>query len=173
MNASPARDWSVGVKSCSGLADKHLRAEGQVAGRARQSGPEPSLPRCSELAREVWASSPDDRIDGMDVVNLAPNLIRVKFVAKLSSKQGAEMQAILADVVVSMSEFKRNPAAVLREANKRPVAVLNHNKAAFYMVEPELFQVLMEELADRELLSTVRARLADKSKAIEVDIDDL
>jgi len=83
------------------------------------------------------------------------------------------MQAILADVVVSMSEFKRNPAAVLREANKRPVAVLNHNKAAFYMVEPELFQVLMEELADRELLSTVRARLADKSKAIEVDIDDL
>jgi len=83
------------------------------------------------------------------------------------------MQAILADVVVSMSEFKKNPAAVLREANKRPVAVLNHNKAAFYMVEPELFEVLMEELADRELMAKVRTRLADKSKAIEVDIDSL
>ena len=83
------------------------------------------------------------------------------------------MQAILADIAVSMSEFKKNPAAVLREANKRPVAVLNHNKAAFYMIEPELFEVLMEELADRELMAKVRARLADKSKAVEVDIDEL
>ncbi|MBV8034988.1 type II toxin-antitoxin system Phd/YefM family antitoxin [Roseateles sp.] len=83
------------------------------------------------------------------------------------------MQAILADVAVSMPEFKKNPAAVLREANKRPVAVLNHSKAAFYMVEPELFEVLMQEMADRELMAKVRARLADKSKAIEVDLDGL
>ena len=83
------------------------------------------------------------------------------------------MQTILADVAVSMSEFKKNPAAVLREANQRPVAVLNHNKAAFYMVEPELFAAMMEELADRELLSKVRARLADKSKAVEVNLEEL
>jgi antitoxin StbD len=83
------------------------------------------------------------------------------------------MQAILADLAVSMSEFKKNPAAVLREANKRPVAVLNHNKTAFYMVEPELFEALLDELADRELLDKVRARLADRTKAVEVDIDEL
>ena len=83
------------------------------------------------------------------------------------------MQTILADVAVSMSELKKNPAAVLREANQRPVAVLNHNKAAFYMVEPELFAAMMEELADRELLSKVRARLADKSKAVEVSLEEL
>ena len=83
------------------------------------------------------------------------------------------MQTILADLAVSMSEFKKNPAAVLREANQRPVAVLNHNKAAFYMVEPELFAAMMEELADRELLSKVRARLADKSKAVEVSLEEL
>jgi len=83
------------------------------------------------------------------------------------------MQTILADVTVSMSEFKKNPAAVLREARQRPVAVLSHNKAAFYMVEPELFQALMDELADRELLDKVRARLADKHKAVEVDLDEL
>lgn len=83
------------------------------------------------------------------------------------------MEAILADVAVSMSEFKKNPAAVLREANKRPVAVLNHNKAAFYMLEPELFEALLDELADRDLLHKARARLARKSEAIEVDFDDL
>jgi antitoxin StbD len=72
-----------------------------------------------------------------------------------------------------MSEFKKNPAAVLRQAKQRPVAVLNHNKATFYVVEPELFEVLLEELADRELMHKVCARLADRSKAVAVDFDDL
>ena len=83
------------------------------------------------------------------------------------------METILADVAVSMSEFKKNPAAVLRGANNRPVAVLNHNRAAFYMVEPPLFEALMEELADKELQRKVLRRMADKSKAIEVDLASL
>ncbi|HJS05397.1 MAG TPA: type II toxin-antitoxin system Phd/YefM family antitoxin [Variovorax sp.] len=83
------------------------------------------------------------------------------------------MESILADVAVSMSEFKKNPAAVLREANHRPVAVLNHNRAAFYMIEPRLFEAMMDELADQELYRRALSRLADKSRAVEVDIDDL
>lgn len=83
------------------------------------------------------------------------------------------MDAILAEVSVSISEFKKNPAAVLREAKHRPVAVLNHNRPAFYMVEPRLFEALMDELADQELYRKAASRLADKSRAIEVVIDDL
>lgn len=83
------------------------------------------------------------------------------------------METILADVVVSMSEFKKNPAAVLRESNNRPVAVLNHNRAAFYMVEPRLFEAMMEEIADQELYHKAISRLAEKSRAVEVDIDEL
>ena len=83
------------------------------------------------------------------------------------------MQTILADLAVSMSEFKKNPAAVLREANNRPVAVLDHNKAAFYMIEPALFEAMMEEIADQDLYQKVLARMADKVKAIEVDLDAL
>ena len=49
------------------------------------------------------------------------------------------METLMTQQTVSMSEFKRNPASVLRSANRRPVAVLSHNKAAFYMVEPALF----------------------------------
>ena len=73
-----------------------------------------------------------------------------------------------------MSEFKKNPAAVLlREANHRPVAVLNHNRAAFCMIEPRLFEAMMDELADQDLYRKALSRLADKSRAVEVDIDDL
>jgi len=81
------------------------------------------------------------------------------------------MQAILSNLTISMSEFKKNPAAVLRDAKRRPVAVLNHNKAAFYMIEPVLFEAMLEELADQKLSRTVLARMAERANAIEVDID--
>jgi antitoxin StbD len=57
------------------------------------------------------------------------------------------VESIFATITVSMSDFKKNPAAVLRQAAGRPVAVLNHNKAAFYMVEPDLFRQMSEKLA--------------------------
>ena len=83
------------------------------------------------------------------------------------------MQTLLADATVSMSEFKKNPAAVLRQAGNRPVAVLNHNKPAFYMLEPILMAAILEELADHDLYRKVRARMTDNLPAVEVDIDDL
>jgi antitoxin StbD len=81
------------------------------------------------------------------------------------------METIYADVTISMSEFKKNPAAVLRDAKSRPVAVLNHNKAAFYVVEPALFEAMLDELADQDLHRTVLARMGELANAIEVDID--
>jgi antitoxin StbD len=83
------------------------------------------------------------------------------------------MEAIFADFSVSMSEFKKNPAQVLRTAGEKPVAVLNHNRPAFYMVTPKLFEALVEELADRELVTIARQRLMRKASAIEVDIDQI
>lgn len=81
------------------------------------------------------------------------------------------MDTIYANRSISMSKFKRNPAQVLREAGDHPVAVLNHNRPAFYLVTPSLFAALVEELADRDLLELARRRLADKDAAVEVDID--
>ena len=61
----------------------------------------------------------------------------------------------------------------MRAAKRRPVAVLNHNRAAFYMLEPQLFEALLEELADQDLLRKVTQRLADADKAVEVRLDEL
>jgi antitoxin StbD len=83
------------------------------------------------------------------------------------------VDAIYADFSVSMSEFKKNPAQVLRTAGEKPVAVLNHNRPAFYMVTPKLFEALVDELADRDLVELARQRLARKAEAIEVDLDQL
>jgi len=83
------------------------------------------------------------------------------------------MDTIYADYSISMSEFKKNPAQVLRSAGEKPVAVLNHNRPAFYMVTPKLFEALVEKLIDLDLVELVRQRLAYKDMAIEVDIDKI
>lgn len=87
------------------------------------------------------------------------------------------MDVIYADCTVSMSEFKKNPAQVLRTAGEKPVAVLNHNRPAFYMLTPKLYEALIEEfvdkVADRDLVELVRQRLARRDTAIEVDIDQI
>lgn len=81
------------------------------------------------------------------------------------------MDTIYADLSISMSEFKKNPAQVLRSAGEKPVAVLNHNKPAFYMVTPKIFEVFVEALIDRDLTEIVRHRLLQKDQAVEADID--
>lgn len=83
------------------------------------------------------------------------------------------MQAVLTNLAVSMSELKKNPAKVVRDAGGEPVAVLNHNKPAFYMIDPAMYEEIMEKLADIELLPLLTERLARKGEAIEVDIDEL
>ena len=85
------------------------------------------------------------------------------------------METLLAELTVSMSDFKKNPAKILREAKAQPVAVLNHNKAAFYMVDPVLFEALIDEVEDAQLMPMLRARIASaaKGKYSEVDVDSV
>ena len=83
------------------------------------------------------------------------------------------MDTIYADLSISMSEFKKNPAQVLRTAGEQPVAVLSHNRPVFYMVTPRIFDALVEELVDRDLGELVRRRLKQKDAAVEVDIDTI
>lgn len=85
------------------------------------------------------------------------------------------MQTLLSELTISMSDFKKNPAKVLREANAQPVAVLNHNKPAFYMVDPLLFEALIDEVEDAQLLPMLKARIASAAKGrfTEVDVDNI
>lgn len=79
----------------------------------------------------------------------------------------------LTAVTVSMSEFRKNPMQCLVRQTNRPVAVLNHNRPAFYMVEPHFFEAMLEELADQDLYRKAASRLTERARAIEVDIDNL
>ncbi len=83
------------------------------------------------------------------------------------------MRQILADCSASISELKKNPTALLNEADGSAIAILNHNKPAAYLVPAETYEWLMDVVDDYELAKVVEDRRADLSKAIEVNLDDL
>ncbi len=79
----------------------------------------------------------------------------------------------MADCSASISELKKNPTALLNEANGSAIAILNHNKPAAYLVPAETYEFLMDMLDDYELAKLVESRRRELSEAVEVDIDDL
>lgn len=81
------------------------------------------------------------------------------------------IRPILADNSTSISELKKNPMAVVEQADGFPVAVLNRNQPAFYCVPAQAYELLMDKLEDMELAQLVEQR-RDQPE-IEVDIDDL
>ncbi|OWQ86268.1 antitoxin [Roseateles aquatilis] len=83
------------------------------------------------------------------------------------------MEAKDHELTVSLSEFKRQTNAVLEAANHRPIAVLRGGKPAFYVMDPLLFEAIMDDLADQDVYKKTIERLAEKSTLIEVDLDDL
>ena len=83
------------------------------------------------------------------------------------------MESILSDLSVSMTEFKKNPNVALRESGGQAVAVLSHNKPAFYMVPPDRYEAMLEEIDDLQLVRVVKERLKQKDRAIEVTLDEL
>jgi len=83
------------------------------------------------------------------------------------------MRQVLADYSASISELKKNPTALLNEADGSAIAILNHNTPAAYLVPAETYELLMDMLDDYELTKLVESRRGDLSAAVEVDIDDL
>jgi len=83
------------------------------------------------------------------------------------------MDAILASLSTSISKFKANPGAALKEAGKQPFAVLVNNKPSFYVIEPELYEAISEILFDMQMEPILKKRLARLDQAISVDIKDL
>lgn len=83
------------------------------------------------------------------------------------------MRQVLASCSASISELKKNPTALLNEADGEAIAILNHNKPAAYLVPAETYEFLMEMIDDIELGKIVAERRADLSQAIEICLDDL
>lgn len=81
------------------------------------------------------------------------------------------MELLYTNASVSISELKKNPTAVIEEADGFPVAVLNHNKPAAYLVPAVAFEAMMEKLDDIDLAKLVEERAHERT--VKVDPNEL
>jgi antitoxin StbD len=80
---------------------------------------------------------------------------------------------ILADRCVSISELKKNPAAIIAAAREQQVAILNRNKPVAYVISPEVWEYLCDLVEDMHDAEIVRERLAEGGEQIEVTLEEL
>ena len=83
------------------------------------------------------------------------------------------MKSVLANCSASISELKRNPSALIEQADGEPIAILNHNKPTAYLIPAETYEELLDSIEDYQLGIIVKERQNEKISAIAVDIDEL
>ncbi len=81
------------------------------------------------------------------------------------------MENILANYSVSISELKKSPSAILNDAGDEAVAVLNHNIPSAYLVPSKTYEKLLEIVDAYLLEQTIKERLSEDVKTVEVSID--
>jgi antitoxin StbD len=85
----------------------------------------------------------------------------------------AAMKSVLSTCSASIAELRHDPVALLSAAGGAPVAILNHDELAAYLVPAATYEWLMERLDDAELEEIVRERQSQLGDAVEVDLDEL
>ena len=61
------------------------------------------------------------------------------------------MQRVLAERVISISELAKNAGTIVREAQDRPIEVIEKNQIKAYLVSAELFETMLVRLGDFNL----------------------
>jgi antitoxin StbD len=79
----------------------------------------------------------------------------------------------LANCSASISELKKNPSAIIEQAEGEPIAILNHNKPTAYLIPAQTYEALMDKIEDYQLGLIIRDRQHEKISAVEVTLDEL
>lgn len=83
------------------------------------------------------------------------------------------MQPILSNYTASITELKKSPSELLKNAGDEAIAILNHNIPSAYLVPAKTYEKLMDLLDDYILAKDVRNRLNENFTPVEVSLNDL
>ena len=83
------------------------------------------------------------------------------------------MQTIQANFTASISELKKSPAHILKQAKGNVVAILNHTVPSAYLVPSAVYEKMIEIIDDYHLSKAVDIALASDEKPIKVSLDEL
>ena len=81
------------------------------------------------------------------------------------------IQSIFAKSTISISDLRKNISSIIQDAGDAPVAVLNHNKPAAYILSAKAYEALLERLDDANLTELAKKRM--NGKRVKVNLSDL
>jgi antitoxin StbD len=80
---------------------------------------------------------------------------------------------IYAEYAVSITKLKKNPQALIDNAQGEAIALLNRNKPTAYIIPAETYEKLLDIAEDIELGQIIEDRRGEKDTAVEVHLDEL
>jgi antitoxin StbD len=80
---------------------------------------------------------------------------------------------LLATSAIGVTQLKRNPSAAIREAGDTPVAILQHNTPAAYLISAARYEAMLDVLDDVALRPLILDRQRELSQAQVQEIDEL
>lgn len=83
------------------------------------------------------------------------------------------VRPLLATSAIGVTQLKRNPSAAIREAGDTPIAILQHNTPAAYLISAARYEAMLDVLDDVALRPLVLDRQRELSQALAQDIDEL
>lgn len=81
------------------------------------------------------------------------------------------MDYLSAKSSVSITDLKKNPSAIIEEAEGAPVVILNHNRPSAYIIPADTFEAMLEKMDDLTIAEIIRTR--KKEKTVKVSLDEL
>lgn len=81
------------------------------------------------------------------------------------------MDTLYTNKTASVTELKRNFADIIKQAEDCPVAILNHNRPAAYLLPEAHYERLMDYIEDLEDQKLVQERI--NGPFVEVTLDEL
>ncbi len=76
-----------------------------------------------------------------------------------------------APYITNISNLRKNPTKIIRDAHGEMIAIMNHGDIISYLISPEMVEEFLEAKADKETLE--RVEKMDLSEAVEVNLDEL
>ena len=68
----------------------------------------------------------------------------------------AHIRQILANLSISISEFKKSPKSVIKAVKTEPIAVIDNNKPAFYCVPADILETLYQKFYELNELQNIQ-----------------
>ena len=78
-------------------------------------------------------------------------------------------QEVEADVLVSITDLKRNAAAVVKASQDKAVGILNHNRIVAYVISPAVWEYVQELHDDAKIVEELRAAKDEVGTPVSLD----